>query len=134
MRTSAQALRDAIASGAVEAWNRGEKIQCKEEMGIAWGMWDGKEHQTPSFSQPGFLWRPAPTKRRIPFTRDTVPKWALWRVAVGVGPFFTVNVYGADGLILHSDHTVTWKNLAESFEYSMDSGTTWHPGSMEVES
>lgn len=132
MRTSAQAFRDAIKSGAVEAWNRGEKIQHREERAIAWDMWDGKEGHTPSFSSPAWIWRPAPTKRRIPFTRATVPKGALWNLSGG-GSWKVALSYNPEGLVFPHSESVTYRDLASS-DYSTDGGATWQPGSMEVES
>lgn len=131
MRTPAQALREAIKSGAVEAWNRREKIQFRGDEG-PFADWSLREDYAPQFSDEDLFWRPAPAKRRIPFTLPTVPKHALWRVAGPGHPFYTVNVYGEDGLILNSNTVVTWVNLSESFEYSIDGGVTWERANQEV--
>lgn len=131
MRTPAQALREAIKSGAVEAFGRGEKIQASD--GGGWEDWEPThEGHAPVFHLHGTVWRPSPTKRRIPFTLSTAPKHALWRVAGPGHPFYTVNVYGEDGLILNSNTVVTWVNLSESFEYSIDGGVTWERANQEV--
>ena len=132
MRTPAQALREAIKSGAVEAFGRGEKIQAND--GDGWNDWEStQEGRAPVFHLHGTIWRPSPANRRILFTLSTVPKHALWRVG-GLGePFYTVNVYGADGLVLHSNGLVTWASLSESFEYSIDGGVTLAQANQEVE-
>ena len=133
MRTEAEAMRDAIASGAVATWHLRKEIQFRSLDGpfTTWSMGDDK---VPFFWCEDLFWRPAPTKRRIPFTQATVPKGALWRLRVKESPFVTVRVYGADGLILNYDLIITWASLSEDYEYSTDGGVTWHPGSMEVES
>ena len=132
MRTPAQAFRDAIKSGSVEAWNRGEKIQCKEERAIAWEMWEhGKDH-APAFSSAAFLWRPAPTKRRISFTQATVPKGALWNLRNE--KWETALEFRSCDVRFSGGDLMTYEKIAETADYSTDGGATWHPGSMEVES
>jgi hypothetical protein len=133
VRTPAQALREAIDSGAVEAWHKGEPIQSRLNDN-PWALWrQASEADCPVFQSASAHWRPAFVKRRIPFTLQTVPKWALWRVAGTSHPFFTVNVYGMDGVIFES-RTILWSEIADSFECSLDNGATWSPGSQEVES
>lgn len=132
MRTPAQAFRDAIKSGAVEAWNRGEKIQHREERAIAWDMWDGKEDHTPSFSSPAWIWRPAPAKRRILFTQLTIPKGALWNVRNQ--KWETILEYSSTHVRFSGGEDMCYENIAENADYSTDGGATWQPGSLEMES
>lgn len=132
MRTPAQALRDAIASGAVEAWNRGEKIQHREEWAIAWDMWEhGKDH-APAFSSATFLWRPAPAKRRIPFTQQTIPKFALWNLRNM--KWETALEFREHEASFSGGDVMEYEKIAETADYSTDGGVTWHPGSLEVQS
>ena len=63
-RTPQQAMKDAIDSGAVEAWINGEDIQCDAE-GI-WKDYERREGLTPNFQHSGINWRPtSPEPTRI---------------------------------------------------------------------
>lgn len=132
MRTPAQALRDAIASGAVQAWDRGEKIQLDAVDKTGWVFWGGDNHQTPGFSDPDLIWRPAPTKRRIPFTRATVPKGALWNLRNF--KWETALEFRSCDVRFSGGDLMTYERIAEIADYSTDGGVTWQPGSMEVDS
>ena len=133
MRTSAQALRAAMESGAVASWYRGENVQSAVAgMNPHWLTYKEHDGSSPDFSNPQLVWRRKPCRPRAPFNQTTVPKHALWRVSGGGGPFYTVNAYGLDGLVLYSHEMVTWSNLSESFEYSIDGGVTWGPANQEV--
>ena len=131
MRTPAQALRDAIKSGAVEAWGRGQKIQYRGEES-PFTYWTAHEDCAPQFSDEDLFWRPAPAKRRIPFAQATVPKGALWNLRGG-GIWMVALAYNPEGLIFPHPEFVTYRDLASS-DYSTDGGATWQPGSQEVES
>ena len=132
MRTPAQALRDAIASGAVEAWNQGRVVQLATFSTNEWVDFDVKSDCLPEFTSTIWHWRPAPTKRRIPFTRATVPKGALWNLRGG-GFWMVALCYKPEGLLFPHSEFATYRDLASS-DYSTDGGATWQPGSLEVES
>lgn len=133
MRTPAQALHDAIASGAVDAWHRGEKICLSHAESLHWNVWSFSDKELPQFINPEFIWRPAPAKRRIPFTQATVPKNALWRYKVLPSLWFAPVKYFADGIGFANQHAHYDSHLLNC-EYSTDGGVTWQPGSQEVES
>lgn len=133
MRTPAQAFRDAITSGAVEAWSRGEKIQTDTANSTTWTFWTGSSDVVPRFADPEFVWRPAPTKRRIPFTQLTIPKGALWRFKDS-NRWFAPIEYCANGITYNGTQYAEYDDHLMKCEYSTDGGATWQPGSQEVES
>lgn len=134
MRTSAQALHDAIASGAVAAWHRGEKIQVDVSDKTGWITWRGDSGRTPAFGDPDLTWRLTPAKRRIPFTQLTVPKGALWKMnREDAQSWHLATSYGFDCIRLPIGPW-TYENAANELVYSLDGGATWQPGSQEVES
>ena len=132
MRTSAQALRDAIASGAVEAWANSAKIQYRIVSDGAWYPFLDGECSIPRFHDDALQWRPAPTKRRIPFTQLTIPKGALWNLRNE--KWGTALEYRKKEVCFSGGDLMTYGKIAETADYSTDGGGTWHPGSMEVES
>ena len=97
-----------------------------------WVTYQEHEGSVPIFADNLLVWRPAPTKRRIPFTQLTVPKGALWNLRGG-GFWMVALSYKPEGLIFPHSEFVTYRDIASS-DYSLDGGATWQVGSQEVES
>ncbi len=57
-RTPQQVLKDAIDSGAVDAWINGEDIQC--DAGGIWKDYERREGLTPNFQHSEINWKPSP--------------------------------------------------------------------------
>lgn len=100
---------------------------------LHWNVWSFSDKELPQFNNPEFIWRPAPTKRRIPFTQATVPKWALWRFKDS-NRWFAPIEYCANGITYNGTQYAEYEDHLMKCEYSTDGGATWHPGSLEVES
>lgn len=87
------------------------------------------------FNTPGSIFRLHPTKKLIPFTFDTVPKFALWRADSGSA----VIAAGWDdrGMLTFTAkegwHVESWQELLTNWGLSLDHGKTWGPAGLEVE-
>ena len=138
MRTSRAALREAVESGVLKAWMRDEKIQFRGEGKTEWLDWSDPEGGCiPAFGNEELYWRPAPEKKHVPFTLDTVPKGAIWRARISPASICVITGYGPNGVTFGppaapSEHS--YEALSCWSLYSLDGGLTWHPASQEVES
>ena len=138
MRTAREALREAVESGAVNAWTKGGEIQFRRNGSVEWGKFQEPESDCiPAFGNEELYWRPAPEKKRVPFTLDTVPKGAIWRARISPASICVITGYGPKGVTFGppaapSEHS--YEALSSWSSYSLDGGLTWHPASREVES
>jgi len=136
VRTPQQALADAIASGAVQAWIDGKRIQVKQGADT----WESFTGNWPSVANPQCFWRPAPTPKLRPWRPEEVPVGAQIRHSDWDG-----KNYGRFAIAGVDRDTISWmkeggfgvttlQNLIENngYSHSTDGGKTWLPcGVME---
>ncbi len=99
-RTPQQALKDAIDSGAVEAWINGEAIESQAHGSSEWVLFPAESSAWPPFQSYGAWWRPKPPEpTRInwqPVVTGKEPKgWVL--CAWVKHPAFVVHTAKFDG-------------------------------------
>ncbi len=73
MRTPQQALKDAIDSGAVQAWIEGKKIEGRYVTSPPLQWFSMSENSTPSFQGEDFIWRVTPPEPPKPTIIDWRP-------------------------------------------------------------
>ena len=136
MRTNRQALKEAIESGAVQAWIEGKSVDVKyvdasefEKFGTA------EEDFCPNFQSEEHQWRPSPIKKLRPWKAEEVPLGAHIRPKGEPEYRSLIISAGPDGLDLIDEHG-SWQRRNYAFflrdgEYSVDNGQTWLPCGVE---
>jgi len=132
MRTPQQALADALASGAVQAWIEGRKLQGKGDNGV----WANVGYNHPSFMNERCYWRPAPTPKLRPWKPEEVPVGALTKTLGKGNEFRWLIVASCSDGVTHCGGTACRSDsvqyMLERCEHSTDGGKTWKPcGVME---
>lgn len=140
-RTPRQAFKDALDSGAVQAWADRKPIELASNRDRKWEPFVD-EH--PKFSTPHHIWRPAPEKRKVrkPHTIETFPVPAgprsplvrLRRLSdietelrvIGFDSHTSINA-GCAGYFGFDEM------LVKEMQLSTDGGVTWVPAWQEVE-
>ncbi len=131
MRTPQQAMKEAIESGAVQAWIEGKGIQFKGH-----GDWFDFSQTVPAFCHEVLQWRPAPTSKLRPWRPEDVPVGALVRTLRTGAPFRWMIVAScSDGVTTCGGTTCRTESaqfMFDACEHSTDGGKTWKPcGVME---
>lgn len=135
-RTSRAALREAVESGALKAWMRDEKIQSRRDGEAEWAEWEDRTGgNNPAFGNPDLFWRPAPEKKRVPFTSDTIPVDGWWRRKNDKYTNCRVFSIHSNGVLFpgQAGYMTAFSVLMDEWEWS-DDRKHWKPCSLEVES
>ena len=77
-----------------------------------------------------------PAKKFQPFTKGTIPKFALWKYPLNrdeAEDFYCITGYG-DVCVLLDDDWISYQDLLTNGRMSTDNGKTWLPCGVEVES
>lgn len=128
-------MKDAIESGAVQAWIDGKPIQHKMPGPLS--QWTTVELTDPNFNNPSCFWRPAPEPRLRPWKPEEVPVGALIR-----GKMFSIEhrwmIVGWNIATLITSNpalgSLHFDTCLHDYEHSTDGGKTWAPcGVMEGE-
>jgi hypothetical protein len=131
-RSYNRALKDAVNSGAVQAWVDGKPIEyATNKESSQWTLFTG---ESPVFYTPGFIWRPAAEPKLRPWTRDEVPPGCVIRLKADHSYWVVVTArFGGLlklGVLRQPDVNSPFdeiKSHPEKFEHSTDCGKTWHP-------
>ena len=87
------------------------------------------------FTNPDYLFRLHPTRKIVPFTFDTVPKFALLRAESGSAIISTA--WDQHGMMLFTGksgwHIEPYEIVLRDWQISLDNGKTWGPAGLEVE-
>ena len=76
-----------------------------------------------------------PAKKFQPFTKGTIPKFALWKYPLNrdeAEDFYCITGYG-DVCVLLDDDWISYQDLLMNCRMSTDNGKTWLPCGVEVE-
>lgn len=76
-----------------------------------------------------------PAKKFQPFTKGTIPKFALWKYPLNrdeAEDFYCITGYG-DVCVLLNDDWISYQDLLTNGRMSTDNGKTWLPCGVEVE-
>ena len=76
-----------------------------------------------------------PAKKFQPFTKGTIPKFALWKYPLNrdeAEDFYCITGYG-DFCVLLDDDWISYQDLLTNGRMSKDNGKTWLPCGVEVE-
>lgn len=138
MRTPQQTMKEAIESGAVQAWIDGKPIEYTGDPTNHWTKFSGEE--PPHFNTPIWHWRPAPEPKLRPWKPEEVPHncWIrrsddaviLWRplTIYRKGITFATATPGRGACV----ESRCFEYLLDKTEHSTDGGKTWAPcGVME---
>lgn len=134
MRTPQQAMKDAIESGAVQAWIDGKPIEYTGDPTNHWTKFRGEE--PPHFNTPIWHWRPAPEPKLRPWKPEEVPLDAWYRGKNGIAFRIAFADLGESAIAktvanANGGH-VTLDHVFKEWTHSTDGGKTWAPcGVME---
>lgn len=134
MRTPWQAMKDAIESGAVQAWIDGKAIQNKTFNSA--NDWKTVRPTDPNFSSPMALWRPAPEPKFRLWKPEEVPLDAWFKGKNEIAFRLCYADLGMSAIVptvasANGGHT-TLDQVFKEWKHSLDGGKTWHPcGVME---
>ena len=76
-----------------------------------------------------------PAKKFQPFTKGTIPKFALWKYPLNrdeAEDFYCITGYG-DVCVLLDDDWISYQDLLTNGRMSIDNGKTWLPCGVEVD-
>lgn len=129
MRTYKQAMKDAVESGAVQAWIDGKPIQHKMTGPLS--QWTTVELTDPNFNHPSCFWRPAPEPKLRPWKPEEVPHLARIRRKWWPGIEYSTIVGIGEGSVEYTTgggcDSVRFDSALEHFTHSTDGGKTWAP-------
>lgn len=123
-------MKDAIESGAVQAWIDGKNIQYRLLDKIKW---ENAHLHYPEFYSDGIVWRPAPEPKLRPWRPDEVPVGAITKAHGDESSARMIVGYSEQGIFLAQDTgAYPFGDLLRFRKHSTDGGKTWHPcGVME---
>lgn len=130
---------------AALAWAQGKRVEAIgpsnawgliQEVGSSDGMWQPGVFSGDNSRVFRFRLAPEPPAKKFqPFTKGTIPKFALWKYPLNrdeAEDFYCITGYG-DVCVLLDDDWISYQDLLTNGRMSIDNGKTWLPCGVEVE-